>query len=138
APAGDGGVFTVTHAPGRSTFVHRRGEIESTLTLGTPPDAAAKLSLLELTNHGRTTRTLTLTAYAEWTLGVRREVTQSLVRTWHDSDSGAMMANCTLEAAFAERIAYLAVSGTVASHTGDRTAFIGRHGTLADPAALQR
>ena len=125
------------HAPGQSTFAHRHGDILTELTLGVPVDDPVKLSLLRISNRGNTTRTLTITVYAEWTLGVRRAVTAPHVRTWHAPEARAIMAQNRFEAAFANEVAFLALSETPSSHSADRRSFLGRHGTLSDPVALR-
>ena len=136
APVRDGGHYGVCHGPGRTTFSHHHDGIATDLTLGMPSDAAVKLSLLRITNRSDRRRTLTVTTYAEWTLGVRREITTPHIRTWFETESHAVLAQNRFEAAFADEVAFLAVSDAPTSHTADRRAFIGRHGSLADPAGL--
>ncbi len=137
APVEDAGVYGVCHAPGRSTFAHHHDGIATDLTVGVPVDAAVKLSLLRLTNRSDRPRTLTLTAYAEWTLGVRREVTTPHVRTWFEPELGAVLAQNRFDAGFADKVAFISMTEKATSHTGDRRGFIGRHGDLSDPAALR-
>jgi cyclic beta-1,2-glucan synthetase len=137
APVPGHGAYDVRHAPGESRFAHRHGDIVTELVLGMPVDDPVKLSALRITNRGSSPRTLTITAYAEWTLGVHRAVTAPHVRTWFAEESRALMAQNRFEAAFAEEVAFLAISEAPASHSADRRAFLGRHGTLADPVALR-
>ncbi len=138
APVRGPEAYDVEHAPGRSTFHHRHGDIATTLTVGLPVDAAIKCSVLTVTNHGQERRTLSLTAYAEWTLGVRREVSWPQVRTEYVGASRAILARNRFDPSFREHVAFLAITEPVRSYTADRREFVGRHGTLADPAALRR
>lgn len=138
APVPHDGRYRVCHAPGRSTFEHEHGGIATELRLSTPPDDAVKLSLLRITNRSGRPRRLVVTAYVEWTLGVRREDAQSLVHTRFVPEQHAIFAQNHFDLHFAGWTAFLATSAPVASFTADRTAFIGRNGTLMRPAALQR
>jgi cyclic beta-1,2-glucan synthetase len=137
-PTPDAAPYDVTHAPGRTSFGHVHGTIESTLEVGVPPDEAVKLSLVTLQNHGSERCRLTLTSYAEWTLGVHREASAPHVRTEYADDAGAILARNRFDPAFADQVAFHAVSEPVASYTADRREFLGRHGTLNDPAGLRR
>jgi cyclic beta-1,2-glucan synthetase len=138
APIVSADAYQVNHGPGRSVFTHRHGDIETELTVGLPTDAAVKLSALRLTNHSRETRTITITAYAEWTLGVRRETTGPQVRTRLLPDTNAIIAQNFFDAAFSDQVAFMATTEPVTTYTADRREFLGRHGTLAAPVALSR
>ncbi len=136
APLGGNDPFEVIHSPGVSTFRHGHGDIACELTIGAPDGLAGKLSLLRLTNEGSNSRTLAITCYSEWVLGVRREITAPHVRTWLASDGSAILARNRFEGAFAERVAFLKLTTPVTSATADRAGFLGRHGSLENPAAL--
>ncbi len=138
APVPSTGGWEVRHGPGRSTFRHEEDGITTDLTVGLPRNAAAKLSVVRVTNRSERRRTLTVTAYAEWTLGVRREATWHHVRTAFDATHRAILAQNLYDQTFAEQRAFLAVTEPVTTHTADRREFIGRHGTLGDPAGLRR
>jgi cyclic beta-1,2-glucan synthetase len=132
----DDGSYAVRHAPGVSVFEHERGDIATELTLGLAGDEAVKLSLLRVTNRGRSARRLALTAFVEWTLGVTREHTRHQVRTSWDPELGALFAENEFDPQFAHWTAFLAVSERVSSHTADRGEFLGRNGDLDDPAGV--
>ena len=137
APIAHDTPYTVRHAPGASTYEHEHVGIATALTLGIAEHDPVKLSLLRLTNRGGRGRRITVTAYAEWTLGVLREHTQHTVRTAFDGGRGAIFARNSFDPQFADWVAFCAVSEPVAGHTGDRREFLGRNGTAADPAALR-
>jgi cellobiose phosphorylase len=59
----------VTFTPGRAEFVRREGSLTSTLHVAVAPDVDVELRRLTLTNHGDTTRVLSLTSYTELVLG---------------------------------------------------------------------
>ncbi|MEP6833330.1 MAG: glucoamylase family protein [Gemmatimonas sp.] len=138
APVKTSASFTVQHGAGFSTFRATQHGIQSELTMGTPSQGAIKISMLRLTNTTDVERSLNLTAYAEWTLGVQRAQTRHAVRTWYNAEYGALLAQNRYEAGFAERVAYLSVSEDVQSFTASRADFIGRNGSLAYPLAFRR
>ena len=137
APAGGDSTYTVRHGAGSSSFSHLRGGIGTELRLGIPEAHAAKLSLLTLTNHGATPRRLSLTAYAEWTLGAQREHTQHQVRTWYDDARSAVLARNSFDPLFAQAVSFCALSEPVASFTSDRREFLGRNGAVSAPAGMR-
>ncbi|HEY0673359.1 MAG TPA: glucoamylase family protein, partial [Longimicrobiales bacterium] len=137
APAGSAGSYSVRHGAGSSSFEHTHEDIRSTLTLAMATDAAVRISTLRLSNLGTTTRTLRLTAYAEWTLGVLREHTHPFVRTTHQAAQSAIYASNTFDPQFNSWMAFLALSEPLTGYTADRREFIGRNGTLADPSGLR-
>jgi cyclic beta-1,2-glucan synthetase len=137
APAGAPVTCTVTHGAGATTFAQEHAGIASLLTVGVPEHDAVKLSILRLTNRGANTRRLTITTYAEWTLGAQREHTRHQVHTAFEPALGAIFARNGFDPQFAEQVAFHALSEPISAHSGDRRAFLGRNGDLASPAALR-
>jgi cellobiose phosphorylase len=60
------------------------------------------------------------------------------VTTEIDAHSGALYARNPYNTEFADRVAFFDVDDPKRTLSGDRTEFIGRNGTLADPAAMNR
>ena len=137
APVGAAEVYAVRHGPGSSSFEHTHDDIRSTLTMAIADDAAVRISTLRLTNVGRSQRTIRLTAFAEWTLGVLRENTQQHVRTSYRAERNAIYATNTFDPQFATWVAFLALSEPLVGYTADRREFLGRNGTYMRPQALQ-
>ncbi len=130
--------YLVRHSAGTTSFEHEHGGgITTTLMLGMADDAAVKLSILRVTNHDTRPRRLTITTYVEWTLGVLREHTQHQVRTMPDPAQSAILAQNTFDPQFADWVAFHAITEPLAAHTASRLDFLGRNGTVADPAALR-
>ena len=127
--------YIVRHGAGTSSFEHELGGIATRLTLGMAGDEAVKISLLSVTNRGPRPRRLTVTSYAEWALGVLREHTQHQIHTSFLPEHGAVVARNYFDPQFAGWVAFHAMS-EVTGHTADRREFMGRNGSLADPAAL--
>ncbi|HST63541.1 MAG TPA: glucoamylase family protein [Longimicrobium sp.] len=129
--------YTVRHGAGESVFACEHGGIATRLTLAMAEGEAARLSLLRVTNAGDAPRRIGVTAYVEWALGVLREHTQHQVQTRYDGALGAVLASNAFDPQFAGWTAYCALSEPVTAHTADRREFLGRNGSLEDPAALR-
>jgi len=129
--------YTIRHSAGSSTFAHRHGGIETRLTLGMAGDDPVRLSLLRLTNHDAKPRRIAVTSYVEWTLGPQREHSQHQVIATFDDAHGALIARNAFNPSFASMRAFAALSEPLTSHTADRREFLGRNGSLNDPAALR-
>ena len=138
SPVRSGGPYVVRHGAGSSSFEHEHEGIASQLTLGLAGEEAIKVSLIRVTNRERRRRRLSVVAYAEWTLGVLREHTQHQVRTSFDPERRAIFARNPYHPQFDRWVAFCAISEPVRGHTGSRREFVGRNGTLADPAALRK
>ncbi len=136
-PIHAGATYTVRHGAGTSSFEHQRDGIGTRLTLGMAEDAPVKLAMLRVTNHESRARRLTVTSYLEWTLGVLREHTQHQVRTTFDSEHGAILAQNFFDPQFAGQVAFHALTEPVIGYSGSRREFLGRNGTISDPAALR-
>jgi cyclic beta-1,2-glucan synthetase len=128
--------YVIRHRPGQTTFEHDHGGLVTHLTLGMAPDEAVKISILRVMNRSGSPRRITLTAYAEWTLGVLREHTQHQVRTAFEERSQAIHAQNTFDPTFGGWTAFLAMTEPLTSYTADRKEFLGRNGTVSYPAAL--
>jgi cellobiose phosphorylase len=81
---------------------------------------------------------LSITGYWEWVLGELRPKSLLHVQTEVDPKTGALLARNPFNTEFAERIAFVDVSDSERSLTGDRKEFLGRNGSLSSPAALKR
>lgn len=134
--------YRARHGAGYSVFEHNSHGIEQELTLFVPVDESkgepVKLQKLRLKNDSPRRRKLSVTYYVEWTLGENRESTQMHVATHWDADARALIARNRYHPEYGDRVAFAAVSPLPESYTGDRTAFVGRNRTLANPAAMGR
>jgi cyclic beta-1,2-glucan synthetase len=131
-----GGHVEVRHAPGISRFTRRVSGLDHVLDVAVDPVAPVKVSVLTIANPGAHARSLSVVAYWEWLLGPPRDGHHLHVVTAYDAGLGTVFARNTYTADAGMRVAFATVSEAPRSATGDRTAFVGRNGTLADPAAL--
>jgi len=131
-------IYVTQHGWGYSRFEHSAHDITSELLQYVPVGDSIKISRLTLQNASRRFRRLSLTAYVEWVLGPSRSASAQFVTTEIDPHTGAMFARNPWHAAFGSRVAFADLAGRQTDWTGDRREFIGRNGTLENPAALGR
>ena len=134
-------VFTTRHGFGYSVFEHVSHGVRAELTLFVALDAAVKFSALRLTNVSGRPRKLSATGYVEWVLGDLRAKTVPHIATEVGADSGALYARNAFSNDYGDWIGFFDVDEAqraAGSFTCDRTEFIGRNGSLRQPAALSR
>ena len=135
SPAGP----TVTrHGFGYSVFEHVEDGIHSELTVFVALDAAVKFSMLKVSNRSGRARRVSATGYVEWVLGDLRAKSAMHVTTEIDSKSGVLYARNSFNTEFSEWAGFFDVDDSARTVTGDRTEFLGRNGTLRNPASLRR
>jgi cellobiose phosphorylase len=117
-------------------FTHTEDGIESELWVYVALDAPIKFAMLKVRNKSGRLRCLSVTGYIEWVLGELRSKSMMHVVTEIEPNLGALLARNAYHSDFGERIAFFDVDDTARSFTGDRTEFIGRNGTLLNPAAM--
>ncbi|HEY0945651.1 MAG TPA: glucoamylase family protein [Opitutaceae bacterium] len=137
-PARGATPYVARHGFGYTVFEHTENGIVSELWIYVAMDAPVKFAVLKLRNVSGRQRRLSATAYWEWVLGDTRAKSLLHVQTEIDLKTGAVLARNPFAPEFADRVAFVDVSDTTRTLTGDRREFIGRNGTLARPAALRR
>jgi cyclic beta-1,2-glucan synthetase len=137
-PIRDEADYSINHRRGSTQFVHSSRGIRSELLISIAPDACVKFLCVKLQNKGQRPRSLSVTYYAEWVLGVHRQQTQMHVHTERDEATGALLVRNCYHEDFPHQVAFLQIIGGADSVTGDRTEFIGRNGSEANPSALRR
>jgi len=95
-----------------------------------------KVCRLRLRNKSSRRRQLSVTYFAEWTLGATREGQQLHVQTAFDQPSGAVLARQSWNETYAGSVAFAAASPKASSYSGNRGQFLGRNRSRANPAAL--
>ena len=130
--------YIVRHGQGYSVFEHTSHGISQELLLFAPLDASVKVFLLRLRNRTPRKRRLSVVQYNELVLGVFRSSAAPYIITEIDEKAATIFARNPFNNEFAERVAFVATSETLASATCDRKEFIGRNRSLESPAALRR
>jgi len=137
-PAGSDRPYTSRHGFGYSVFEHTEDAVTSELWVYVDLTAPVKWSVLKIRNASNRPRRLSATGYVEWVLGDLRAKTAPHVVTAIDPDTGALFAENAYNAEFAGRTAFFHVDDASRRVSCDRTEFIGRNGTLSQPAAMMR
>jgi len=132
--------YEARHGFGYSSWRHTSHELEQTTTTWFPRHDAVKIVRLELRSTSLRARTITVTSYAHLVLGGVPWATAPDVVTSLDEETGAILATNPSRGEFSKRAAFATLvapaGASQVSATGDRTAFLGRTGSVSDPAAL--
>lgn len=135
--------YVCRHGFGYSVFEHFQAGIFSEMYTYVAMDAPVKFFVVKLRNDSGRSRRLSLTGYWELVLGEWRHANLMHIVTETDPHSGALFARNAYGREYAHRVVFAHVSNKkpgdpVGSVTGNRTEFIGRNGSLANPAAMHR
>jgi cyclic beta-1,2-glucan synthetase len=137
-PAPGATPYVIRHGFGYSVFEHTENGICSELTVYVAMDEPVKFSVLKLRNVSGHPRRISATGYWEWVLGDQRQRNLLHVQTEVDQKTGALLARNYYNTDFSERVAFVDAAGLARTITGDRKEFLGRNGSLSNPAALKR
>jgi cyclic beta-1,2-glucan synthetase len=135
--------YRARHGQGYTVFEHNSHAIGQELTVFVPlgedgTGDPVKVCRLRLRNDSSRRRRIAVYWFAEWVLGANREDQQLHLQAARDEDSGALLARQYWQSSSAGQFAFAASSPKAASWTGDRAQFLGRVGSTAKPAALDR
>ena len=134
-PIRDGGPYIARHGHGYSRFEHQANGVALDLLQYVPLADPIKISRLTIRNLSDRPRRLSVTAYAEWVLGISRGAFGAVFVTEIDAATGAMLARNPWNIAFSGAVAFVDLGGRQTAWTADRSEFLGRNGT---PASLRR
>jgi cellobiose phosphorylase len=130
--------YVTRHGFGYTVFEHTERGIHSEVWVYVAMDAPVKFTVFKVRNQSGRPRRLSVSGYAEWVLGDVRPKTVMHVITEVDPQSGALFAHNPYNAEFGNRVAFFNVDHATRTVSADRTEFLGRNGTLAQPAAMTR
>ncbi|GBG12405.1 putative glycosyl transferase family 36 [Paenibacillus agaridevorans] len=104
-----------------------------------------KIMRLKLRNDSETPRKLSVTYYAEWVIGVQRQSNASFISSEWDEEAKILTAQNRYQEIFREATPFLGIfpersegEDQEVSWTSDQLGFIGRNGSVLQPAALSR
>ncbi|MCG6118212.1 MAG: cyclic beta 1-2 glucan synthetase [Aquimonas sp.] len=140
------GDYRTRHGFGYSVYTHEQDGIASELWVFVAREEPIKFALLKVHNRSQRPRRLSAIGYVEWVLGDLRLRTQMHLACDLDPLSGALRAHNPYSEEFSGRVAFFdadadtrsASDAGPRSFTADRCEFLGRNGSLGQPAALRR
>jgi cyclic beta-1,2-glucan synthetase len=128
--------YVIHHGFGYSRFEHTSHGIALDLLQFVPMTDPVKVSRLKIANRSGEARQLSFVHYVDLVLGNQRSRTAPFIVTEIEPNTSALLARNPWRTEFQSRIVFLDTRGKQLACTGDRAEFIGRHGSLAEPAAL--
>ncbi|MGZ5566370.1 MAG: GH36-type glycosyl hydrolase domain-containing protein [Limisphaerales bacterium] len=137
-PARGSQPYGIRHGAGYSVFTYSEYGVESELTIFVAKDAPVKFAVLKFRNTSNRAKRLSVFGYWEWVLGELRSKNMPHIVTELDTRTGVLLARNAYNTDFPGRVAFVDVQVPTRTMTGDRCEFLGRNGTLAQPAALRR
>ena len=135
-PTGSNSAYISRHGFGYSVFEHKENGISSELWIYVALNAPIKFSVLKIRNESGRTRHLSATGYVEWVLADLKAKSAMHIVSELDPKSGALIARNPYSIEFSNRVAFFDVDDINRTMTGNRREFIGRNGSLANPAAM--
>ncbi|MDT8311372.1 MAG: glucoamylase family protein [Methylophaga sp.] len=130
--------YVCRHGFGYSIFEHNQADITAELTTYVAMDAAIKFVVVKLTNNAKRTRKLSLTGYWELVLGESRHSNLMHIVTETEPLNGAIFGRNAYSREYSDQVMFVHSSAQKQTMTGNRREFIGRNGSLANPAAMRR
>jgi cyclic beta-1,2-glucan synthetase len=137
-PAGERAPYLIRHGAGYSIFEHHSHGLKQRVRIFAVKDAPVKVVQVRLENVWKRIRRITVTYYAEWVLGNTRDTMQQYIVPEYDEEHHTLLARNPYNTEFGSRVAFLAANKNLHGLTADRAEFLGRMGSLKDPAALKR
>jgi cyclic beta-1,2-glucan synthetase len=129
--------YVIRHGLGYSRYQHESHGITAELVQFVPLQDSVKIARLKLVNRSARSRKLSVTQYVDWVLGGQRHKTAPFIVTEIEPRTRALIARNPWNAAeFRTQVVFLDLGGKQQSCCADRLQFLGRHGSLAKPAAL--
>jgi cyclic beta-1,2-glucan synthetase len=132
------GPYVARHGQGYSVFEHTAHQISMQLKQFVPLRDRVKLSRLRLKNLSATRKSLSVTAYVEWVLGVSRAQSAPYIHTEIDAQTGAMLVRNPWNVRLGNHVAFVDLGGAQRQWTADRREFLGRHGSMSSPLTMSQ
>lgn len=130
--------YVTRHGFGYSIFECQENGIHSNVSMHVDLDSSIKFITIQLKNASDRIRKISVTGYVEWVLGGLRSKSNMHIVTELDITTGAIISKNAYNTEFQSNVGFFAIDQTNYQYTTDRTEFIGRNGTLKNPAAMSR
>ncbi|HCS73311.1 MAG TPA: glycosyl transferase [Clostridiales bacterium] len=129
--------YLIRHGHGYSTLHNVQYGIETLQSMFVPLEDSIKIIQLSLKNHTEVHRELSLIYYVEWVLGSNRENSARYIVTEYDETCNGMLVYNRYNEEFSEQAAFVSSSVSIESYTSRRYEFMGRNGSMHNPAAMK-
>ncbi len=130
--------YTTRHGFGYSVFEYDENGLRSEMWTYVATESPVKFVSIRIRNSSGRPRRVSICGFVEWVMGELRHKTMPHVVTELDPRTGALLARNAFNNEFNSRIAFFDCTEQTRTLTGDRSEFIGRNGSLANPAAMGR
>lgn len=137
-PMPSGAPYLTRHGFGYTQFEHVAQGIRSELRCYVAPGAPLKYAVLRLRNASSAPRRLSVTGYVQWWMDDAESAPGLQIVTGVDVASGALVARNAFGEGFGDKVGFFHLDAPQVASTCDRDEFVGRHRSLARPAALER
>ena len=137
-PMPSGEPYRTRHGFGYTLFEHVAHGIQSELRCFVAPGAPLKYAVIKLHNASSAPRRLSVTGYVQWWMDDAAARPGLQVVTSVDVASGALVARNAFGDGFGDQLGFFHLDAPQVAFTCDRREFVGRHRSLARPAALER
>jgi len=130
--------YVTRHGFGYTIFEHSERGIDSEVLVYTDRYSPVRFTTLKIKNKTGRARRISVTGYIEWVLGDFRNKNAMHIITNIDHQSSAVFARNPYNMEFPNRVAFFNTDSPTRTVTCSRMEFIGRNGTLKDPAVMKR
>jgi cellobiose phosphorylase len=125
------------HGLGYSVFESNQNGLAVSATVLVPRHGSLKLVKLNLTNQGRSPKTVLATYYSQLVLGEDLEKTKGYLKVGYSEKEKCLKAQNPAHPDFPRANFFLGTNGGIISYETDRRYFVGSQGNLRSPAALR-
>lgn len=130
--------YITRHGFGYSVFEHMERGIRTETWVYVALDSSVKFTVIKIKNISGRPRRMSATGFAEWILGDVKSKSAMHIVTGSDTETGAIYAKNGYSMDFPGRVAFFDTDDPKRTITCDRTEFLGRNGTMDNPAAMKR
>jgi len=130
--------YICRHGFGYSAFEYAQAGILSEVYVYVSMHASIKFAKIKLRNLTQRKRRISVSGYWELVLGEWRHSNLMHIVTEKDAETGALFAHNPYSREYSKRLVFAHVSEQNPSISGNRTEFIGRNHSLANPMAMRR
>ncbi len=130
------GTHRARHGFGYTVFEREVKNLRLELLQLVPLSDSVKISRLKITNLSTVMRTIVITHYVEWVMGLTRATSAPYLTSEMDTKTSAIMMRNPWNLSGSDQIGFSDMGGLQSSWTGDRREFLGTYGNLSAPESL--